>query len=71
MPQRADGALSSEEENMIRHQLEIMFRNHRNAQAGRLAGPILSQIEKGVRTGAVDVLRRIADTLKVDLDDIA
>lgn len=54
-----------------------VWREHRGmtgkalADAAGIAGPTLSQIEKGVRTGTVDVLRRIADALKVDLDDIA
>lgn len=58
-------------ENKIR-----VWREHRGltaravAEAAGIAAPTLSQIEKGVRTGSVDVLRRIATALRVDLDDI-
>lgn len=59
-------------ENKIR-----VWREHRGmtgkalAEAAGIAAPTLSQIEKGVRTGSIDVLRRIATALRVDLDDIA
>ena len=61
-----------EGENKVR-----VWREHRGltakavAEAAGIAAPTLSQIEKGVRTGSVDVLRRIAVALRVDLDDIA
>ncbi|MGF0536934.1 helix-turn-helix domain-containing protein [Agrobacterium sp. ES01] len=40
------------------------------ALAARISQPYLSEIEKGKKTGSVDVLKRIANALKVDLDDI-
>ncbi|MDR6772925.1 helix-turn-helix transcriptional regulator [Azospirillum sp. BE72] len=53
-----------------------VFREYRGltqAQLGAAAGlkqAYVSQIEAGSRIGAVDVLKRIADALRVDLDDI-
>ena len=32
--------------------------------------PLVSQIEAGSRIGTVDVLKRIAEALRVDLDDL-
>ena len=40
------------------------------AQAAGISQPYLSEIESGKKTGSVDVLKRIAAALKVDLDDI-
>ena len=54
-----------------------VWREHRGltatavARAAGITAPTLSQIENGVRTGSVDVLRRIAGALRVNLDDIA
>lgn len=40
------------------------------AEAAGISQPYLSEIESGKKTGSVDVLKRIAAALKVDLDDI-
>lgn len=40
------------------------------ATAAGISQPYLSEIEAGKKTGSVDVLKRIAVALKVDLDDI-
>lgn len=40
------------------------------AEAAGISQPYLSEIESGKKTGSVDVLKRIATALKVDLDDI-
>lgn len=40
------------------------------AAAAGISQPYLSEIESGKKTGSVDVLKRIAAALKVDLDDI-
>ncbi|MGF9693040.1 helix-turn-helix transcriptional regulator [Rhizobium sp. 0TCS1.26] len=40
------------------------------AEAAGISQPCLSEIESGKKTGSVDVLKRIASALKVDLDDI-
>ncbi len=53
-----------------------VFRTHRKmtvsdlAAAAGISQPYLSEIESGKKTGSVDVLKRIAAALKVDLDDI-
>jgi DNA-binding XRE family transcriptional regulator len=53
-----------------------VFRNYRKmsvsdlAAAAGISQPYLSEIESGKKTGSVDVLKRIAAALKVDLDDI-
>jgi len=41
------------------------------AEAAGFAQPYLSQIETGKREGTVETLRRIADVLRVSIDDIA
>lgn len=52
------------------------YRNYRKlsvsdlATAAGISQPYLSEIESGKKTGSVDVLKRIAAALKVDLDDI-
>ncbi len=52
------------------------YRNYRKmtvselAEAAGISQPYLSEIESGKKTGSVDVLKRIASALKVDLDDI-
>lgn len=53
-----------------------IWRTYRNlkqtelaAQAG-ITPAYLSQIENGTRTGSIDVLRRLATVLKLDLDDL-
>ncbi|SER68846.1 helix-turn-helix transcriptional regulator [Rhizobium sp. NFR03] len=52
------------------------FRAYRGMTATELAEqagisqPYLSEIEAGKKTGSVDVLRRIAKALRVDLDDL-
>ena len=52
------------------------YRNYRKmtvsdlATAAGISQPYLSEIESGKKTGSVDVLKRIATALKVDLDDI-
>jgi DNA-binding XRE family transcriptional regulator len=52
------------------------YRNYRKlsvselAEAAGISQPYLSEIESGKKTGSVDVLKRIAAALKVDLDDI-
>ena len=54
-----------------------VFREYRGltqrtlAEAAGITPLYVSQIETGRRKGTVKVLRRIADALKVDLDDIA
>lgn len=54
-----------------------VWREHRGMTARELAGrsgvsgAYLSQIETGARDGSVDVLKRIAEALRVGLDDIA
>ncbi|OJF92433.1 helix-turn-helix domain-containing protein [Pararhizobium antarcticum] len=40
------------------------------AKAAGISQPYLSEIEAGKKTGSVDVLKRIAVALKVDLDDL-
>ena len=40
------------------------------AKAAGISQPHLSNIENGKKTGSVDVLKRIATVLKVDLDDL-
>jgi DNA-binding XRE family transcriptional regulator len=53
-----------------------VFRSYRKLSVSELAAaagisqPYLSEIESGKKTGSVDVLKRIAAALKVDLDDI-
>ncbi|TRL31119.1 helix-turn-helix domain-containing protein [Rhizobium straminoryzae] len=53
-----------------------VFRTYRKmsvsdlAAAAGISQPYLSEIESGKKTGSVDVLKRIATALKVDLDDI-
>lgn len=53
-----------------------VFRTYRKlsvsdlASAAGISQPYLSEIESGKKTGSVDVLKRIATALKVDLDDI-
>ncbi len=53
-----------------------VFREHRGitqsqlAQAAGLKQSYVSQIESGTRTGSVDVLKRIAGALRVDLNDL-
>ncbi len=52
------------------------YRNYRKmsvsdlAAAAGISQPYLSEIESGKKTGSVEVLKRIAAALKVDLDDI-
>ncbi|MFB2550933.1 helix-turn-helix domain-containing protein [Ensifer soli] len=40
------------------------------AEAAGISQPYLSEIENGKKTGSVDVLKRIAKALRVDLDDL-
>lgn len=40
------------------------------AEAAGISQPYLSEIEAGKKTGSVDVLKRIASVLNVDLDDL-
>lgn len=40
------------------------------AKAAGISQPYLSDIENGKKTGSVDVLKRIAVALRVDLDDL-
>ncbi len=40
------------------------------AQAAGISQPYLSDIENGKKAGSVDVLKRIATALRVDLDDL-
>ena len=53
-----------------------VFRKYRGlsvtelAQAAGISQPYLSEIEKGRKTGSVDVLKRLATALRVDLDDL-
>lgn len=53
-----------------------VFRKYRGltiselADAAGMSEPDISDIENGKKTGAVDVLKRIATALKVDLDDL-
>lgn len=53
-----------------------VFREYRGLTQGRLAetarttAPYLSQIENGRRTGSVGLLRRLADALRVEIDDL-
>jgi DNA-binding XRE family transcriptional regulator len=53
-----------------------VFRKYRGlsvsdlAAAAGISQPYLSEIEGGKKTGSVDVLKRIATVLKVDLDDL-
>lgn len=52
------------------------FRNYRGltvsalAEAAGISQPYLSEIESGKKTGSVDVLKRIATALRLDLDDL-
>jgi predicted transcriptional regulator len=60
-----------EGENCIR-----VWREHRGLKVGELAiaagisQPYLSQLESGDREGSVDSLRKIADALRVAIDDL-
>lgn len=53
-----------------------VWRNHRNLKQIELAAhagitpAYLSQIEKGTRTGSIEVLRKLASALNLDLDDL-
>ena len=53
-----------------------VWREHRGLKQKELAQKLeittayLSQIEKGEKSGSVDVLKRIAEVLNVDLDDL-
>lgn len=53
-----------------------VFRKYRDmtmtelAEAAGISQPYLSEIENGKKTGSVDVLKRIAVALRVDLDDL-
>ncbi|WP_163836814.1 helix-turn-helix domain-containing protein [Spartinivicinus ruber] len=53
-----------------------VWREHRGLKQKQLAEKLeimaayLSQIEKGEKSGSVDVLKRIAEVLNVDLDDL-
>ncbi len=53
-----------------------VFREYRGLTQGRLAeaaettAPYLSQIENGRRTGSVGLLRRLADALRIEIDDL-
>lgn len=53
-----------------------VFREHRNlsqsglAKAAKTSAAYLSQIETGRRTGSVKLLRRLAEALRVGLDDL-
>jgi DNA-binding XRE family transcriptional regulator len=53
-----------------------VFRKYRGmtmtalAEAAGISQPYLSDIETGKKTGSVDVLKKIAVALKVDLDDL-
>ncbi len=53
-----------------------VFREYRGLTQGRLAeatkttAPYLSQIENGRRTGSVGLLQRLADALRVEIDDL-
>ncbi|PYE26459.1 DNA-binding XRE family transcriptional regulator [Rhizobium sp. PP-CC-3A-592] len=53
-----------------------VFRKYRGltvsdlAAAAGISQPYLSEIEGGKKTGSVDVLKRIATALNVDLDDL-
>jgi DNA-binding XRE family transcriptional regulator len=59
-------------ENAIR-----VWREHRElsqqqlADAGGISKPYLSQLENGVRTGKIGVLRKLAAALRLDLEDLA
>ncbi|CDZ29494.1 helix-turn-helix domain-containing protein [Neorhizobium galegae] len=52
------------------------FRNYRKmtvselADAAGISQPYMSEIETGKKTGSVEVLKRIAVALRVDLDDL-
>jgi DNA-binding XRE family transcriptional regulator len=54
-----------------------VFRDYRGltqeqlAKAAKIARPYLAEIESGRKEGSISVLRAIAATLKLDLDDIA
>jgi len=54
-----------------------VFREHRSltqkqlAKTAKIARPYLAEIETGKKQGSVEVLRRIARALKLELDDIA
>lgn len=53
-----------------------VFRKHRGLRAGELAAKVgisqgyLSEIEAGKKTGSLGVLKRIAEALDVDLDNL-
>jgi DNA-binding XRE family transcriptional regulator len=54
-----------------------VFREYRSltqkqlAKAAKIARPYLTEIETGKKQGSVEVLKRIARALKLELDDIA
>lgn len=53
-----------------------VWREHRNLTQRQLADtsgiskPYLSQLENGLRKGAIDVLRQVASALRVDFEDL-
>lgn len=53
-----------------------VWRKHRGltlqqlADKARISRPYLSQLESGKRSGSADVLRRIADSLDISLEDV-
>lgn len=54
-----------------------VWREHRGlsgralAEAAGVSAPYLSQLEGGRREGSFDTMRRIAETLKISLDDLS
>ena len=53
-----------------------VWRSHRGlsgrdlAAAAGVSAPFISEIESGKKDGSVSVMKKIADVLKVDLDDL-
>jgi len=53
-----------------------VWRSHRGlsgrdlAAAAGVSAPFISEIESGKKDGSVSVMKKIADALKVDLDDL-
>ena len=53
-----------------------VWREHRGltlkelADRAQVSAPFVSQIEKGQREGSVETMRKLADTLKISVDDL-
>ena len=46
------------------------FTQDQLGEQARISKPFLSQIENGIRTPSLDTLKRLAEALRVDMDDL-